>query len=406
MDSAIDTAARALAAGDPLAALDRVALRDDAPGLALRGIAMAQLGELSRARALLLDAAREFGDAEPLSRARCVTARVEVALALRELGHDDAALAEAIEVLERHGDRINALHARLLELRRWLLLGRLDEAEAGYAALSLEGAPARLCAVAWLVEADVAMRKICANRAIRALDAAQRAARAAGVPALWAEIERARQRLGQPAARLHRGGQARGLRLDEVEEVLASDAIIVDACRRRVLRGAQRCSLARRPVLFGLVLALARAWPGDVAREQLVVDVFEARSVNDSLRARLRVEIGRLRRELGELAAIDATDGGFSLRPRGAAEVVVLTPPIDGEHAAVLALLSDGARWSTSALALALGVSARTVQRALAALEAAGSVRSSGRARALRWVASPASGTSTALLLPLVGPGG
>jgi hypothetical protein len=61
MDSLITAAAQALTAGDPLGALNRVALRDDAPALALRGIAMAQLGDLPRAKQLLRNAARAFG---------------------------------------------------------------------------------------------------------------------------------------------------------------------------------------------------------------------------------------------------------------------------------------------------------------------------------------------------------
>ncbi len=406
MDSAINTAARALAAGNPLAALDRVALRDDAPGLALRGIAMAQLGELSRAQDLLREAARKFGDAESLARARCVTAQTEVALARREFGATESALAEAIDVLASYGDQTNALHARLLELRRWLLLGRIDEAEAGREALALDGAPARLRAVAELVAADIATRRIRARGAMEALRAARRAAAEARIPALSAEIDRAVHQLEQPAARVHRGGRSGPLRLEEVEDVLASPALIVDACRRGVSRGEDRRSLARRPVLFTLAAALGRAWPGDVGRESLIVEVFEARAVNDSLRVRLRVEVGRLRKFLDGLATIEATEGGFSLRPVDAPEVVVLVPPIDGEHAAVLALLSDGAPWSTSALASALGVSQRTVQRALVALEASGRVQSFGRARALRWLAPPASGYTTALLLPTVSVGG
>ena len=129
MDSLITAAARALAAGDPLGALNRVALRDDAPALALRGIAMAQLGDLDRAKALLRRAARAFGPKEAVARARCVVAEAEIALVSRDLGWPAKALDAARTTLEAHGDRVNAAHARYLEVRRLLLIGRLDEAE-------------------------------------------------------------------------------------------------------------------------------------------------------------------------------------------------------------------------------------------------------------------------------------
>src|SRR5919199_1472749 len=139
MDSLITAAARALAAGDPLGALKRVALRDDPPALALRGIAMAQLGDLARAKALLRAAARAFGPREIVSRARCVVAEAEVAFASRDLGWSAKALDAARATLETHGDRVNAAYARHLEVRRLLLLGRIDEA--GRALARLDPAP-------------------------------------------------------------------------------------------------------------------------------------------------------------------------------------------------------------------------------------------------------------------------
>src|SRR5207302_1509999 len=129
MDSLITAAARALAQGDPLGALNRVALRDDAPALALRGIAMAQLGDFARAKLLLKSAARAFGAKEAVARARCVVAEAEIALASRDLGWPAKALDAARLTLEGHGDRANAAHARSLEARRLLLIGRIDEAE-------------------------------------------------------------------------------------------------------------------------------------------------------------------------------------------------------------------------------------------------------------------------------------
>jgi hypothetical protein len=164
--------------------------------------------------------------------------------------------------------------------------------------------------------------------------------------------------------------------------------------------GGAQLSLRRRPVLFALARALAEAWPGAAAREQLIARAFETRRANDSHRARLRVEIGRLRRGLRLLAALEATPAGFQLQPRAAASVCVLAPPLDHEHASVLALLSDGEAWSSSALALALGASQRTVQRALLELESEGTARSLGRGRAQRWLAPPIAGFTTSLLLP------
>jgi hypothetical protein len=405
MDALISASARALAAGDALGALKRVALRDDAPALALRGIAMAQLGEHARARALLRRAQREFGPHEQLARARCVLADSEVAFAMRELGGSAAALAAAAATLERHGDSANALHARLLAARRSLLMGRLAEAQALLAGVHAAGLPPSLAAVAELATADLALRTMQSATARSALGRAHQAACRCGIPALIGEVAQARSALERPAARRIDGGAAVPLKLHEVEALLASDALVLDACRRGlVLRSAWQ-PLVRRPVLFALARALAQAWPQDVERDALIAAAFRTRRPDETHRARLRVEIGRLRALVKDMAGIEATPRGFLLRPRGAAEVVVLAPPIDGELASVLALLSDGAAWSTSALALALDASQRTVQRAVAELEAAGQLRAAGQARARRWVAAPLADFTTVLLLPAVLPG-
>jgi tetratricopeptide (TPR) repeat protein len=399
VDSQINAAARALASGDPLGALDRVALRNDPPALALRGIAMAQLGDLERARALLSRAARAFGNGEPLARARCVTARLEVGLALRDLGSPARGLDAAIEVLERHGDRANAIHARLLRARRWLLLGRIDETAAECQRLELDGAPPRIAAMADLVLAELAVRRVRAGAARAALQRARTAAERARIAALVVEIDRSLARLDEPAARIASRGAQRPATLAEVEALFDADVLIVDGCRRSLRHRGEIRGLARRPVLFELARALTAAWPGDVPRERLLAEVFGARVINDSWRTRLRVEVGRLRRAMRGLADARATPSGFALVPV-AGEVAILHPPVDGSDAAVLALLADGAAWSTSALALALGVSQRTVQRSLAALEADGRVQSFGRARARRWLARPIVGIATPLLLP------
>jgi hypothetical protein len=400
MDSLITAAARALAAGDLLGTLNRVALRDDAAALALRGIAMAQLGDLVRAKALLRSAARAFGPNEAVARARCIVAETEIALASRDLGWKAKTLDAARATLEAHGDRVNAAHARYLEVRRLLLMGRLDEAERSLADLDPTPFPPASRAAHQLVVAGIAMRRLQTEAARTALARAGQAARQAGIPALEAEVESAWLILNTPAARLIAGGGERLLLLKEVEAVLASEAFVVDACRNLVRQGGTAISLATRPVLFALARALGEAWPGDVPRDLLLGRAFGAKLVDESHRARLRVEIGRLRRSLRALADIHATTRGFALAPRRAREVAVLARPVEDEHAAVLALLADGESWSSSALALALGTSQRTVQRALDTLAAAGKVQSFGRARARRWLTPPVPGFTTTLLLP------
>jgi hypothetical protein len=453
MDSLIAAAARALVVGDALGALKRVGLREDPPALALRGIAMAQLGEYPRARELLRRAARGFGAHEELSCARCVVAEAEVALAMRDLRGSPRTLADAAATLEARADHANALHARLIAVRRLLLLGRLDEAASALASVGAGPLPSRLTApsrgrersergggfldaralppsllaVAELATAEVALRSLRTAPAQAALARAHEAAERARVPALLTEVAEARAALDRPAARCVRAGQEQPLRLDEVEALLASGALVVDACRRGLRAGATWRPLARRPVLFALARALAEAWPGDVDRHTLIARAFGARRPNESHRARLRVEIGRLRALAAPLARIEASARGFALialpsgrcattspgegappsdgraaalTPRGERSVVVLLPPIDGDQASLLALLADGAAWSTSALALALGASQRTIQRALVELEAAARVRSIGRARAQRWLSPPLGGFTTNLLLP------
>ena len=399
-------AARALAIGDPLGALNRVALRDDAPALALRGIAMAQLGDLVRAKALLRSAARAFGPREPLARARCVVAEAEIALASRDLAWPTKALAAASATLEAHGDRANGAYAHTLETRRLLLIGRLDDAEHRLAQLDLSDLTPALRAVHELTVAGISMRRVRARAAHAALARAEEAARWARIPALAAEVEQALAVLDTPAARLIARGEERSLLLEDVEALLASKVLIIDACRNLVRERKILVPLARRPVLFALARSLGEAWPGDVPRDVLLKRAFGAKHADESHRARLRVEIGRLRRLLRPVACVSATKQGFALSPRTAGEIVVLARPVEEEHATVLALLADGESWTSSALALALGASQRTVQRALNSLAAAGKVQSLGRGRARRWMTPPVPGFTTILLLPAPLPSG
>ena len=408
MDSLITAAARALAAGDPLGALKRVALRDDAAALALRGIAMAQLGDFPRARALLRRAARAFGPKETVARARCIVAEAEVALVSRDLGWPATRLAAARMTLEAHGDGANAAHARHLEVRHLVLIGRLEEAERALAGIDPSSLPAASRAAHELVVAGIAIRRLRTTAARHALARAGEAARLARIPALIAEVESAALVLNTPAARVKAKGGERPLRLEDIEALLASKTVVVDACRRAVRSAGTVIALARRPVLFALARALGEAWPDEAPRDVLVARAFGARAADDSHRARLRVEVGRLRKMLRPLAGVYATPRGFVLTPRRARDVAVLAWPteIDEGRAAVFALLADGESWSTSALALALATSQRTVQRALDALAAAGKVQAVGRGRARRWMTPPVPGFATTLLLPALLRGG
>jgi len=400
LDSLISAAGRSLAAGDPLGALKLVSLRDDAPALALRGIAMAQLGEFARAKVLLRQAARAFGAKEPMSRARCIVAEAEVALASRDLGWRVAALESARETLESQGDLANAAHARYLEVRRLLLIGRLEDAECALAQLDSTQLNPALRTAHELVVAGVAIRRVRAKEARAALMRAERSARAAGIPALWAEVDGALHVLNGNAARRIAQGIDQPLKLEDVEALLASKAFIVDACRLVVRQAGVVIPLAKRPVLFTLARALAEAWPRDVSRDELIARAFRLKHSDESHRARLRVEIGRLRRVLRSMADISATPRGFALGVRRTRDVVVLVLPVEEEYASVLALLSDGESWSSSALALALATSQRTVQRALDELAAAGKVQTFGRGRSRRWLTPPLPRFTTSLLLP------
>lgn len=398
MDSLINAASAALARGDPLGALKRVALREDPPALALRGIAMAQLGDFARARSLLRAAGRAFGAREPLARARCVVAEAEVALASRDLAWPVKDLASARTLLAAQGDTANAAHAGYLQMRRLVLIGRLDEAEQGLDDLDPAPLPPALRAAHGLVVASLALRRWRAAAARTALETARRDAALAGIPFLAGEVEALARRLDAPAARLLEDGGEQLIDLAGIEALGASGALIIDGFGHLVREGDTVADLARRPVLFALARTLGEAWPGDVSREVLAARAFGARQIDESHRVRLRVEIGRLRAALAGLAEISATRRGFVLTARQAPRVVVLARPVEERHAAVLALLSDGEAWSSAALAIALDASPRTIQRALESLAAAGKVEPVGRGRARRWMTPPALATS--LLLP------
>lgn len=401
MDALLAEAARSLATGDALAALQHVALRSDAPALALRGLALARLGDLPRARRRLREAARAFGRCHALEQARCRLAEAEVALVARELTGLTQALAGARTTLAALGDATNAAYAGYLQARWLVLAGQLDEAERTLAGLDVDALQPPSRTGYWLVLAALALRRTRAAPAHAALAQARAAAAHAGSAGLHAEVAHMAHLLAAPAARLLTPQGHRPLALAELEALLARDALVLDAGRRLLCTGPLCVALAGRPVLFALAQELAHAWPQDVAREALIARAFRRREADESLRVRLRVEIGRLRRLIAPLAALRATRRGFQLQPHQERAVVLLAPPLDEAHGEVLALLADGQAWSSSALALASGASVRSVQRALLSLAEAGRIEPLGRGRARRWMAPGAPGFPTGLLLPV-----
>lgn len=400
MDSIITAAALALSRGDPLGALNRVALRDDGPALALRGIAMAQLGDLTRARMLLTRAARVFGPKQAVARARCVVAAAEIELVSRDLRKPDNTLETARKILQANGDHANAAYARHIEIRHLLLLGHIDAAEQALSELDPGTLAPAFRAAYELVVAGIAMRRFRIQIAKTALERARDASHRAHIPALMAEVERAERVLNSPAARLISQDEVRLVLLEEVATLYVANVLIVDGCRYSVHGINAQIPLATRPVLFMLARTLAEAWPADAARDTLIMSAFRLKHIDDSHRARLRVEIGRLRKMLAAVAEIHATQSGFVLKPQRTNQVIVLDQPIDEKNADVLALLADGEAWPSSALALALGTSQRTVQRALDALAINGKVQFMGHGRARRWMTPPLPGITTILLLP------
>ena len=308
-------------------------------------------------------------------------------------------LEVAARELAAHGDVTNARFAELQLVRRLVLLGRVRDAERALWSIDLRRAPARLVGVAELIRADIAVRRLSAGDAKRALARARRAAELAQIPSLEAEIERATRELEAPVARLLGQPSERAITLAEVEALASSGVLLVDACRREVRSGDTVVPLVTRPILFSLAVTLARGSPEGVTRETLIREAFGGKSASESLRARLRVEIGRLRRALLPLAEVRATPHGFTLTARQASRPLLLLPPHPGDASALVALLSAGESWSTSALAIALGTSQRSIQRALGGLEADGRVTGVGRGRSRRWVAPPSSGFATTLLL-------
>jgi hypothetical protein len=255
-----------------------------------------------------------------------VIAEAEIALVSRDLAWPEKPLEAARVALEHRGDRINAAHARYLGIRRLVLIGRIDEAERELAELDMDSLRPASTAALELVVAGIAMRRLHIEAASAALVRARKAARPAGIAALSAEIDEAEHRLREPVARRLLRGKECVLRLDGVETLFRSGALVVDACRHDVREAGTLIGLGTRPVLFTLMRALAEAWPVDVSRDVLVARAFRGKQADESHRARLRVEVGRLRQAIKPMAAIRATPRGFDLIPRSTREVSVLLP--------------------------------------------------------------------------------
>jgi hypothetical protein len=398
MDPDLETAAQHLARFDTLGALRLVATREDPEALALRGVAMAQLGEDRDAQRLLGRAERAFSRTDPQMHARILAARGEVALGSRDLALAGRLLDAAEAALG--ADRTNRTFVRVLRVRRLLLLGRVQEARV-LSAIDLRGAPPRLRVLAELLRADIAARRLRVLEAEAAIARARRAARAAELPPLSAQVERFATDFTAPVARVIRDRTFALATLADIASLARDKGLVVDGCRRELRLGGVTISLTTRPVLFALAEALGEAAPAGASRALLIERAFDARRTTESLRARLRVEIGRLRRALGPIAmTIEPTADGFRLGGDDEAmRVVVVLPPADGEASLLLALLRDGEAWSSSSLASASGLGQRAVQRALSELKAAGKVEEHSAGRNHRWVARPPDGFATTLLL-------
>jgi len=392
-------AGRALARGDALRALGLVGRAEDALGLTLRGIAYAQLGELALARTSLDGAAKLARD--PLLRARVEAARVEIAMSDGDPAPAARAARASADALGLLGDVRNAAMQRLVLARAEVLLGRLAAArQVVDDVLKQAKLPEDVRAVACLAQAEIAIRAVAPTEARAALTRARRALDTAPNELLARALVALEAELSRPLARLEQRGALRDSDLFGIEAAYSGEFFLVDGCRRLVAAGRVSLPLARRPVLFALLLVLARAWPSDVARDDLAARAFQTKRVNASHRARLRVEIGRLRKVLEGLGEPVATADGYVLTT--ARDVAVLLPPSDDDTSRLALLLGDGAWWTAQALAEHAGVSKRTAQRALSALAESGGAVRAGGPKDLRYARPGAPIASRMLLLGLV----
>jgi hypothetical protein len=398
--TALLDAGSALARGDALRALSLVGRADTALGLTLRGVAYAQLGDLEMARRSL-ERALSMADDDG-TRARARAALVEITLATGDPGATARAARASADELDALGDTRNAVMQRLVVARAEVLLGRLGEARrAVLEVLATPDLAADVRAVASLAQAEIAIRDLAPTEARDALTRARRALEQSPQELLSRALEGVERELSLPVARIEERGIARSADLFAIEKACAGEVLLVDACRRLVIGGRATVPLSRRPIVFALLLALARAWPGSIPRDELIEQAFDARRINPSHRSRLRVEVGRLREVLDGLAAgAIATKDGYALSSER--EVVVLLPPSDDDAARAALLLGDGASWSAQGLAEHVGVSKRTAQRILGSLVESGRAVRTGDGKNVRYARPGAPIASRMLLLGLI----
>lgn len=392
------SAARALASGDGIGALSLVGRASGPVALALRGIAYAQLGDLELARDAL-ERALATTD-EPRLAARARAALVEIAFAEGDPAQAARAARTSADELARLGDDRNAAMQRLVAARAEVLLGRLGEARRVVGDVLASRLPPDVRAIASLAEAEIATRALAATDATAALARARTALEGAPNPLLSRELAAREAELSSSVARIEQAGAARDADLFAIEEAGRGDLFLVDACRRIAIAGRARVPLAKRPVLFMLLVDLARAAPASVSRDALAAHAFEARKINESHRGRLRVEIGRLRKVLEGLGAEPvATPDGYSLHSRR--PVALLVPRDEDDASRVAILLGDGASWSAQQIAESAGISKRTAQRALSELVDSGRALRTGGGRNVRYTRPGAPIASRMLLLGL-----
>ncbi|MEM7309190.1 MAG: helix-turn-helix domain-containing protein [Planctomycetota bacterium] len=392
--------AGALARGEPLAALNAVAGRDDAHALAIRAIALAQLGEHGDARRLLEQVERAFAEGDqPAFRARARAALAELSAAERDLGTALAELEESARELADAGDGVNAAWLKLVRARLLVLLGdvprarRLIDEVRALADEGDQGGGALVRAAAELALAEACARELRAADALAALDRAEGWTRRAGLALLFREIDAQRAGLGRELARIEHRGEVRAATARDVEALLGDGdtprRVVLDALRRRLIApGGAVLDLARRGVPFDLLFELARAWPEPADAGSLVRALFAWDEPDESHLARLKTELARLRALLARAdapVAIEAEGGAWRLAPEGDAEVSLLTPLGEDRASLLEALLWDGAAWSARALAAAADRPLRSVQRELGALVDAGRVSALGGSRSMRY---------------------
>jgi len=384
VDAPLTAAARALALGDALSALKWLGLRTDAAARAMRGAALSQLGEFARAKAQLRAALRALGPGDGLLRARCLAAEAEIALSLGDLHWSAEPVARAVAELEAAGDSRNAAYLQLVAARAALRLGRPEDAERLLRHAKLAPAAPLERTFAELVRVELAAKRGDPDVLTAALASASAAADRAAIPALVSEVARIRDHYEGPTAVITSRGKARTASFCEVCALGRSADVVIDGGGREVRSSGDCISFARRPVLFELLRILAEAWPEAVSRDLLIKRAFGARRLNESHRIRLRVEVGRLRKFVRRRLAVIAKEPGYALFANH--EVALVMPLEESPASRVLSLMHGGEPWSASSLALALGVSERTVQRSLGELQSAGKVGATGNGRGRRWV--------------------